>query len=66
MSYRFIYRQNKKLPKLSWLATIDKRTNDVIVDCGQSVECLDTFFVAGAWDGAFTDGGFNTSEVFYG
>ncbi len=66
MSYRFIYRQNKKLPKLSWLATIDKRTNDVIVDCGQSVECLDTFFVAGAWDGAFLSAGFDASEVFYG
>lgn len=64
--YSFVYKKSDKLPKLSWLAEISKGTESVTVFCGAKVECCDDFFVAGAWDGNFTNAGFDTSEMFCG
>ena len=62
VSYNII----EKLPKLAWLADIDVAMHTVKVYAGPNVECHETFFVSGVWDGNFMDAGFDSSSVFYG
>lgn len=59
---RFQYQCIEDLPKLSWLAIVEKGKDFVEVIHGASVECLDTFFVAGVWDGDFSDGNFSETS----
>lgn len=60
------YKINDKLPKLAWLADIDRETGKVAVHAGSCVECQDSFWVAGTWNGDFLSADFDTSSVFYG
>ena len=60
------YEINPKLPKLAWLAEINKKTKNIVVHVGKHVECTDNYFVSGVWDGDFSEGGFDESSVFYG
>ncbi len=64
--YSIKYAVNDKLPKLAWLADINRNTGIITVHTGSRVECNDSFFVAGAWNGEFMQAGFDTSSVFYG
>ena len=65
-SFSIEYKINNNLPKLAWLADIDRASGKVTVHTGSCVECQDSFFVAGAWNGEFSEAGFDSSSVFYG
>ena len=60
------FKENKSLPSLSWLAIIDKLMGGVSIIHGSMVECCDSYFVAGVWDGNFEKGGFDTALSFHG
>ena len=55
-----------EMPKLAWLAVIERNAPDITVLHGASVECHDTWMVEGVWDGAFAEGNFHHSENFFG
>ena len=44
------------LPKMSWLLSFEKNTNNIQVIHGSSVEIADNFFFEGGWDGEFSEG----------
>lgn len=55
------------LPKLAWLASIDRKFfTEVSVFHGSSVECRDNWMVEGVWDGNFSSGNFHRAENFFG
>jgi len=54
------YLVNQNIPQLAWCAVVEKDSDIVRVEAGSSVYCSDNFFVAGVWDGKFTDGEFDT------
>jgi hypothetical protein len=54
------------LPQLAWVAEIDRETLVVRATVGNSVEVASDFLVAGAWDGRYADGHFDTTECFFG
>lgn len=58
---RFVYRQCN-IPSLSWLAAMNKNTDEVVVYHGDMVECRDEWFVSGVWDGGFNQGDFDKSH----
>lgn len=58
------YEKNNNLPPLAWLASVNNGITSVI--CGRNVECRDSFFVEGAWNGAFSAGNFLSSDWFCG
>lgn len=66
MSFSFSYRRNDRLPKLAWLAEVNKKTGSISVLCGSGVELRDDFFVTGVWDAPFEKAGFDVSDSFYG
>lgn len=60
VSYKLI----ENLPPLVWAAFCNNGNIEVIH--GKNVECKENFFVEGAWDGLFNEGGFCRSEWFCG
>lgn len=64
--YIFEYELNDKLPKLAWLASINKFNKIVKVLHGKNVECKETYFVAGVWDDEFDTPSFDKTDVFWG
>jgi len=58
--------EQTQLPRLGWIAVIDKNTLHVRVMHGQDVETSDQFIVEGVWDGDFTQGNFHTCNHFFG
>lgn len=60
VSYKLI----ENLPPLVWAAFCNNGNIEVIL--GKNVECKENFFVEGAWDGLFNEGGFCRSEWFCG
>src|SRR5699024_7406990 len=54
------------LPKFSWLTKIEKENNIVNLYCGKWVDYTNDFFVEGAWEGDFQEGGFDKSLAFTG
>lgn len=59
---RLVYRANSELPPLVWLARMRKGSEEVVVTCGDAVECKPQFFVAGVWDGEFQEGRFDKAS----
>ena len=66
MSFSIRYQIIPALPKLAWLADVDRQSRVVTVLCGSSVERRDSFFAVGAWSGDFADADFDKTEVFCG
>ena len=58
--------EHKGLPRLGWIAVIDKPTLHVRVMHGQDVETNHQFIVEGVWDGDFQQGNFHASDHFFG
>lgn len=56
------YKVVEHLPKLAWLAEINRFDKSVVVFVGSKVECRDNFFVTGVWDGAFEEGRFDIAQ----
>ena len=57
---------NAALPKLAWIAEVDRA--DLVVNAvfGSSVECGRHFLVAGVWNGPFSAGEFAETDCFFG
>lgn len=60
------FRINPALPRLAWLAKVDRDSLSVIATCGSRVECGRDFIVAGVWNGPFRVGDFATTDCFFG
>ena len=50
--------RNPAIPPLAWCCTIQRGSEDIRVECGESVEAGEDFFFEGAWAGKFAEGGF--------
>ncbi len=66
MSPRLHYRELAQLPRLAWLAVMDRDAGDVLVYHGSALECRDHWMVEGTWDDDFRPGGFHESDHFFG
>lgn len=66
MEYKFHFNLEKSLPKLAWIAKINRTSNTIEVTHGPSVECTNNFMVEGVWDGKFEEGNFHRSQNFFG
>ncbi len=62
----FSFRRVEALPKLAWCAVLSRRDDCIKVFHGPWVETRDRFFLDGAWDGSFTEGGIDASYLFMG
>jgi hypothetical protein len=60
------YFANIKLPRLAWLASVNRITGECCVEHGCLVETREEFFVEGVWAGSFAEGGFHRCESFFG
>ena len=63
---RFEYVIDPDLPVLAWCAVIRKNSDVVQVYAGPRVEVTENWFVEGAWDGPFQEGGFDQSYALMG
>ena len=54
------------LPRLAWLAVVERGAVRARVFHGPAVECRDRWMVEGVWDGDFAAGGFHDSPHFFG
>ncbi len=66
MPLRIEARSAPALPRLSWVAELQRDQGVVRVLHGTSVEARPDFVVEGAWDGPFREGGFHRAENFFG
>jgi hypothetical protein len=66
MPFRLEYSLNPLLPKLAWLARVDRGPQVVAVTHGAAVETRPDWLVEGVWDGDFGQGGFHRAENFFG
>ena len=62
----FNYNPVESLPPLAWCATLRRNQRGVTVHHGSQIETDPSFFVEGAWDGAFEAGRFDTALTFTG
>ena len=49
---------NSKIQKLGWLAYINLKDQEIIIEHGKYVETNDNWIVEGVWDGPFNKGNF--------
>lgn len=63
---RFTYHIMPEFAKLSWCAKVNRGAEVTDVYAGAAVECQDTWFVSGVWDGDFRKADFDTAEFFCG
>ncbi|MFH1034878.1 MAG: hypothetical protein V1806_10270 [Pseudomonadota bacterium] len=66
MSFALDCTINERLPKLAWLARVDRGRRVVQVTHGAALERRDDWLVEGVWDGPFEQGGFHRAENFFG
>lgn len=60
------YREYEQLPRLAWLARLSRGSGRAVVSHGPWVETNERFFLEGAWDGPFQEGGFDCSLMLMG
>jgi hypothetical protein len=60
----FTFRENRALPRLAWLASVE--SGKCTVEHGCLVETGSNFFVEGIWNGDFSTGAFHACESFFG
>ena len=63
---RFTYHIMPEFAKLSWCAKVNRGAEVTDVYAGAAVECQDTWFVSGVWDGDFRKADFDAAEFFCG
>jgi hypothetical protein len=66
LKFNLQYNLLKDLPKLAWLARVDRVSGIVSVIHGSCIECRDEWMVEGVWDNDFEQGNFHQSENFFG
>ena len=57
---------NSSLPKLAWVAEVNRTDGIVTLHHGPSVEIRQNFFIEGVWDGPFQNGGFGETDCVFG
>jgi hypothetical protein len=57
---------NPFLPKLAWVAEVDRISLIVALVHGTAVEVREKFFIEGVWNGPFQDGDFGESDCVFG
>ena len=57
---------NASLPKLAWVAEVDRTSGLVTLLHGPLVEVRATFWIEGVWDGPFQNGEFGDSDCVFG
>jgi hypothetical protein len=57
---------NAALPRLAWIAKVDRSNRTISAMLGRSVECGPDFLVAGVWNGPFKAGDFDATDCFFG
>ena len=57
---------NSSLPKLAWVAEVNRTDQTVTLHHGPSVEVRQNFFIEGVWDGSFQNGDFGETECVFG
>jgi hypothetical protein len=55
-----------QLPKLAWVAEVNRTNCTVTLYHGASVEIRENFFVEGVWNGPFEDCGFGETDCMFG
>lgn len=60
------FRQNRSLPQLAWLATVERHDLALTAMFGSRVEQGPDFLVAGVWNGHFGEGAFEATDCFFG
>ena len=63
---RLVAHSNHALPKLAWVAVVDRVQGIVTLDHGPLVEVRPTFWIEGVWNGPFQRGDFGTTECVFG
>ncbi|HZR03845.1 MAG TPA: hypothetical protein VFA81_11795 [Burkholderiales bacterium] len=66
MKRRLVALLLEELPRLAWVAEIDRHADVVVLRHGQGVEVHGNFAVEGIWDGPFTEGAFSNRGHFFG
>ena len=54
------------LPKLAWVAEVDRTNGIVRLHHGSSVEVREDFFIEGVWNGPFQGGDFGETDCVFG
>src|SRR5262245_63674099 len=57
---------NRALPKLAWLADVDRGTLETRLVHGPGVEVLEHGVIEGVWDGPFADAAFDRTPCVFG
>ena len=57
---------NVSLPKLAWVAEVDRTKGIVTLLRGHGVEVRPNFFIEGVWNGPFQNGDFGESDCVFG
>jgi hypothetical protein len=57
---------NLYIPKLSWVAEVNRGNGIVSLQHGSSVEVREKFFIEGAWNGPFQEGEFGETDCVFG
>jgi hypothetical protein len=59
-------KENVFLPKLAWVANVDRMSGVVTLQHGPAVEVRESFFIEGAWNGPFEAGDFGETDCIFG
>ena len=57
---------NSSLPKLAWVAEVNRNDGTVALHHGLSVEVRQNFFIEGVWNGPFQNGDFGETDCVFG
>jgi hypothetical protein len=63
---RYRFAANPSLPKLSWVADVNRADETVSIHHGPFVEVRENFFVEGVWNGEFEKGDFGATDCVFG
>lgn len=63
---RFEYHEVDGWPPLAWLARCEPRSNEICVWFGSGVERRSDWFCEAVWDGRFSAGDFDRTDIFFG
>jgi len=63
---RYRFTANPSLPKLSWVAEVNRADESVLIHHGPFVEARGSFFVEGVWNGEFEKGEFGATDCVFG
>lgn len=63
---RFTYNEVERWPRLAWLARCRPGADVIEVWHGPGIECRREWFCEAVWDGPFSQGGFDRTDIMFG